>query len=157
MLDKLIADTIKQAVKAAANSLVDLASPTASDSEDGGSLSYGYLILGASLNVECGVGNGHTAQLAANVNGKPFGPATNQLAFDAGANEPLIGQILTIHSDISVGSLSPNPPPLPLVTISLFQRRPQEPGKRVLLETFNVKGTFDANNFCKLATPILLK
>jgi len=153
MLDKL-SDSLKGAVKAAANQLVGLASPTTSDGQTGQGLTYGFLLLGGTLSVDASVGNGHTGQVAANVNGQFFGPQLNHLPFDAGLNDPLIGQILTISADISVGSLSPSPPPPPRLTISLWQ---MFGGRQRFLETFNVDGSFDANNICRLSTPILLK
>jgi hypothetical protein len=149
--------SIKSLARSAANQVVQLLSGTASDAEGSQDLSYGFLLLGCSLSVDAGVGNGHTAQLGANVNGQLWRAVQDRLTFDAGANEPLIGQFLTIVADVSKGPLSPTPPPSPLISVTLFQRSPRAPGKRVALETLNVTGTFDANNLCRLNIPILLK
>jgi len=153
MLDKL-PDSLKGVVKAAANQLVDLASPTTSTGQTGQGLTYGFLLRGGTLSVDASIGNGHTGQVAANVNGQFSGPNINHLSFDAGLNDPLIGQILTISADITVGSLSPSPPPPPRLTISLWQ---MFGGQQRFLETFNVDGSFDPNNLCRLTTPILLR
>lgn len=154
MLDKLVNDSLMGAVKAAANRLVDMVSPTTSVVAGEQGLSYGFLLTGATLSVDIGIGNGHTGQLAANVNDQQFGPSLNQLTFDAGLNDPLIGQFLTIVADISVGSNSPSPPPPPRMTISLWQ---MVGGKQRFLETLTVTGSFGANNICQLTRPVLLK
>ena len=150
-------DAVMSAARSAANRLVDLLSGTMSDPDDGRSLSYGFLIPGCTLGLDASVGNGHTAEISASVNDKSFGPSKNRLAFDAGPNEPLIGQFLTIVADVSVGAGSPAPPPPPLVTITLFQQSPKAPGKRLVLETLNVKGAFDGGTIAQLDIPILLK
>jgi hypothetical protein len=152
-----IPDSVKNAARSAANYVVELLSGTTSEVQDGQALSYGYLVLGCTLSVDAGVGNGHTAQVAANLNGQVWPAAQDRLTFNAGANEPLIGKFLTIVADVSKGPLSPSPPPPPLITVVLFQQSPKAPGKRLLLETLNVTGTFDANNLCRFNIPILLK
>jgi hypothetical protein len=151
-------DAVTSAARSAANRLVDLFSGTTSDPDDGRNLSYGYLIPGCSLSLDASVGNGHTAEISASVNDQSFGPRKNRLALDAGPNEPLIGQFVTVVADVSVGAGSPTPPPPPLVTITLFQQSARAPGKRLVLETMNVKGTFDTGTtIAQLDIPILLK
>jgi hypothetical protein len=152
-------EAVTSVARSAANRLVELFSGTRSDADDGRDLSYGFLIPGCTLSLDASVGNGHTAEVSASVNDQTFGPRKNRLALDAGPNEPLMGQFLTIVADVSVGAGSPTPPPPPLVTITLFQQSPRAPGKRLVLETLNVKGTFDTETgtIAQLDIPILLK
>ena len=157
MGDSSLGDRIKQAARSAANRVTTLLSATSGPSEGGQGLSYGWLMPTCTLDVEVSVGNGHSAELSVTVAGKTMGPAKDHLSIDAGATEPLIGQILNVVTTVTAGAASPTPPPPPLVTVTLFQKSGQAPGQQLVPETLPVKGTFDANNVCRLDFGILLK
>jgi hypothetical protein len=121
------------------------------------SFEYEWLIPDCTLDVTIAVGAGHTGQLRAAVLGQPPQQATNLLHFDAGATNPLVGEILRIKADVTVGALSPTPPPPALVTVTLFQKDPQGPGAQLLPSTLDFTGAFGPDNVCRMDFGIKLK
>lgn len=144
-----------EVARVAANKAMDALSGTTTSATQ--TMSYGWLLKGCTLNIEVGVGNGHTAQLQVDVGGQKWGPSRDHLLLDAGATDPLIGEILRIKADVSAGSLSPTPLPPPLVTVTLYQLSSQSPGQPLLPETIPVTGVFGTGNLCVLDFGILLK